>query len=157
MAKGNGGTRTSISGRINGSGIFTQDDLSNFFTSVDKVFLKKYNKEDDDTARALGGDRLGTVFAPKGDVENVSVSSIHPCQPGINAKQVVSLAQDIKENGMNEIPSAIKVGRDVYLLDGHHRVAAEIINSVRTVKIRLVEVSREEWKQQKKQIITHGK
>lgn len=150
MAKGNGGTRASVNGRVTGTGIFTPDDLSSFFTSVDKVFLKKYNKEDDDTARALGGDKLGTVFAPKGDVENVSVSSIHPCQPGINAKQVVSLAQDIKENGMNEIPSAIKVGRDVYLLDGHHRVAAQIINGVKKVKVRLVEVSREEWNQQKK-------
>ena len=149
MAKGNGGTRTSRGNVSIGANVFTNADLSNYFTSIDKVFPNKYNKEDDDTARALAGDRLGTVFAPKGEIQEVNISAIHPCQSGINAKQVVSLAQDIKENGMNEIPSAIKVGRDVYLLDGHHRVAAEIINGEKKVKVRLVEVSREEWNQQK--------
>lgn len=154
MAKGSGNTRNN---GIPSRGVstapqspFSPSDLRSYFTSVDKVFYRKYSAADDKTAREIAKDRVGTVFAPKGEIKSISVSSIQPAQEVINASRVLSLATDINKNGLNEIPTGLKVGETVYLLDGHHRVAAQIILGQKKVKIRIVEASQAEWNNKNK-------
>lgn len=153
--KGNAGTRHVDKTHVkkdNATGFFTEGELSRFHTDIDRVFRVKYNRESDDIARELAKDRVGTVFAPRGDVEYVSVSKIHPCQDGINAKRTMALVDSIKAEGFKEPAMALRVGNEVYLLDGHHRVAAAIIAGKKRVPLRIVTVTKQEWENMKKSL-----
>lgn len=128
---------------------FTDEEKAKFATDIDRIFVNKYNQIDDDTARSIVGasDLLGTTFAPKGDIVMASVKNIHPCQNGVNAKNVIKIADSIAEEGLKDAPTALKVGNDYYLLDGHHRVAAEMIAGKQKVQLRVAEISKEEWQE----------
>ena len=143
--KGNSGTRSVDKTHTGRGNFFTQDELSRFHTDINRVFPVKYDRVSDDVARELARDRVGTVFAPKGDVENVSISKLHPCQDGINAKNTMALFDSIRNEGIKEPATALRVGDEVYLLDGHHRVAAAIIAGKKEVPLRIVKATKQEW------------
>lgn len=143
--KGNYGTRSVDKTHTGRGNFFTQEELSRFHTDINRVFPVKYDKVSDDVARELARDRVGTVFAPKGEVENVSVNRIHPCQDGINAKNTTALVESIKNEGIKEPATALQVGNEIYLLDGHHRVAAAIIAGKKEVPLRIVKATKQEW------------
>ena len=129
-------------GRV--SGFFTAEEKSKWSTSIDRVFPNKYDEVEDKVSE-LFKDRFGSSFAPVGKTVDVSVDVLHSTQNGINAKNVISLAESIEKNGLTELPTAIRVGGDVFVKDGHHRVAAEILAGKKTVPMRVIEVSPEEW------------
>jgi hypothetical protein len=145
--KGNSGTRSVDKTHTGRDSFFTESELSRFHTDINRVFPVRYDKESDDVARELARDRVGTVFAPKGEVRNVSVNRIHPCQDGINAKNTMALVESIKNEGIREPATALQVGNEIYLLDGHHRVAAAIIAKKKQVPLRIVTATEEEWEE----------
>lgn len=55
------------------------------------------------------------------------------------------IKDSIRAEGLHNPPPCVKVGEDFYLVDGHHRTAAQIALGYKTIKVRAVEVSPEEW------------
>ncbi len=82
----------------------------------------------------------------RGDVFEVAASCIHPTQRSVRNESVKHFMKAYEEGRTPDgFPAGIKVGGDIYLLDGHHRTAAQIALGYKTIKVRAVEVSPEEW------------
>lgn len=114
-------------------------------TNTDKIFLNKYNENNDNVARS-GWIDGGTVFAPKGTIENVKMKDIVPGQKVVGTNNLKNVAKSMAAEGQKETPFGVKVGGKVILLDGHHRVGAQIISGKKSTPIRVVTVSQKEWK-----------
>ena len=114
-------------------------------TNTDKIFLNKYNENNDNVARS-GWIDGGTVFAPKGTIENVKMKDIVPGQKVVGTQNLKNVAKSMAAEGQKETPFGVKVGGKVILLDGHHRVGAQIISGKKSTPIRVVTVSQKEWK-----------
>lgn len=148
MSKGSGGTRGN--GRpVNSVSASKVDKFLNGETGwtvdVNKIFKQKYNEADDKIARA-GWIDSGTIFAPKGTVETVNARDIQPGQAVVGNENLRNIAKSMASEGQKEIPFGIRVGSKIILLDGHHRVGAQIISGQNTVKVRLLNISLEDWK-----------
>lgn len=78
-------------------------------------------------------------------VLDAPIDSIWPSQPLISWLKVGELMKSIRAEGLHNPPPCVKVGEDFYLVDGHHRTAAQIALGYKTIKVRAVEVSPEEW------------
>lgn len=114
-------------------------------TNTDKIFLNKYNENNDNVARA-GWIDTGTVFAPKGNIETVKMKDIVPGQKVVGTSNMKNIAKSMASEGQKETPFGVKVGGKVILLDGHHRVGAQILSGKKSTPIRLVTVSQKDWK-----------
>ena len=116
-------------------------------TETNSIFQNKYNENNDNVARA-GWIETGTVFAPKGTVQTVKMKDIVPGQKVVGTSNLKSVAKSMATEGQKETPFGVRVGKNgkVILLDGHHRVGAQIISGKKSTPIRIVTVSKEAWK-----------
>lgn len=85
------------------------------------------------------------LFGAAGAEYEAPAERIHNTQPIIFEKKVEMLADSIRAEGLRNPAPCVKVGEDFYLVDGHHRTAAQIALGYKTIKVRAVEVSPEEW------------
>ena len=60
----------------------------------------------------------------------VNVDNIIPNQDYLNKDQVTKY-----QKTKGELPLGVMIGKDVILFDGHHRVAAEILNGTKQIKM----------------------
>ena len=124
---------------------FSEEEKKKWSTSTDKVFKVKYDESLARASEEVSKGRMGSLWSPAGEEMAVDISRLHATQNGINAKNVISLAEDISKNGITDLPTAIKVGNEYYLLDGHHRIAAEIIAGKNEVNLRVVKVPKSDF------------
>ena len=117
-----------------------------FTTDINKIFMNKYDKDIDDVARGKWYD-TGTVFAPNGTVQTVKMKDIIPGQSVVGTSNLKSVAKSMAKEGQKETPFGVRVGnsKKVVLLDGHHRVGAQIISGSKSTKIQVVTVSAKDW------------
>lgn len=114
---------------------FTEEEKKKWAYDVDGIFKVKYDKAVDEAARSLGT-QTSVFGASKNKVAQFDVSQIVPCQDGINPKNVIHIAESIAQDGLQELPYGYKIGDRIYLMDGHHRVAADIIAGKTKIAIR---------------------
>ena len=72
-----------------------------------------------------------------GEIAEVDINAIFPCQSIINKTRLIELMIYLRDNEVPGYPMGIKVGNEVYLLDGHHRVSAQILMGKKTVMMHL--------------------
>lgn len=72
-----------------------------------------------------------------GEIAEVDINAIFPCQSIINKTRLIELMIYLRDNEVPGYPMGIKVGEDVYLLDGHHRVSAQILMGKKAVVMHL--------------------
>ena len=147
MGKRSNGTRgtnssnSSRSRKFNGGGVEEYVDKIAFnlygstkAVSVDNVFKNKYKKEVAEEVR--NSVEYESVFSkPKGDIETVSVSRLHPTQQYLVSENLKNISKiEISEDNL---PMGVLRNGKVYVVDGHHRIAADIIKGRRKVRIRL--------------------
>lgn len=102
--------------------------------NVNRIFTNKYNEEEANIIRSSLG--YESVFSkPTGDVKAVSVSKIHPTQEYVGAENLKNISR--AKIDKNDIPMAILKEGEVYIIDGHHRVAINILNGEKKIKVRL--------------------
>lgn len=73
----------------------------------------------------------------KGTIEEVDINSIYPCQQVLICSKVIDLMLYLRDNEVPGYPIGLKIGEDVYLVDGHHRVSAQILLGRKTVMMLL--------------------
>lgn len=78
-------------------------------------------------------------------VREVKVENIYPNQDIFSPRRVEELKKSIQAEGLRKYPTGLVVGDRCYLMDGHHRTVAQIQLGYKTIKVRAVEVSPEEW------------
>ena len=71
--------------------------------------------------------------------------SVNPSQPIISWYKVSNLMTSIRTEGLHNPPVGVMIENEFYIVDGHHRTAAQIALGYKTIKVRAVEVSKEEW------------
>ena len=82
----------------------------------------------------------------RGSIVEVSVEDLYPSQGTMNGN--IILEYIIAINNGKALPPAegIKLGDRIYILNGHHRVAANIILGNKTVEMSVVNMSNSEAK-----------
>lgn len=73
----------------------------------------------------------------KGEIVEVDINTIFPCQSIISKTRLIELMIYLRDNDVPGYPTGIKVGEEIYLLDGHHRVSAQILMGKKTVMMHL--------------------
>lgn len=68
-------------------------------------------------------------------IENIQLSKIVPNQEYLNEEKV----NEYRKNMGNKIPLAIKFRDYVVLFDGHHKVAAAILNGDKQMKMKILD------------------
>jgi len=157
MAKGSGGTRTNsphtgyngaiqkINSKIKGD--FTPKSVfGHTLTLGDNAGVSKLR------SWLTGGTdpydinfrKLDEVLSARGKEVDVKTSDIYPIQKYLNKEQVARYIANPSQNLSNRKLSVtgyrLPNGK-VLLDDGHHRVAAQIINGSKTVKVRVVDIN----------------
>ena len=79
----------------------------------------------------------------------VDISHIHTTQETVDANYVNKI---INEGGSKEPITGLKVGNEVYIFDGHHRAAAMIAKGAKDLPIKVVSVTKLEFKKKMKEI-----
>ena len=73
------------------------------------------------------------------------MSDIVPGQKVVGTDNLRNVAKAIAAEGQKETPFGVRVGSKVVLLDGHHRVGAQIISGKKSTSVRVVTVSQKDW------------
>lgn len=114
---------------------------------IGMIFPRGYNYGQEQIGRGIakhiGYDNLMDVN--KGVFEDVDIKRIIPCQTVISTARIIQYMLYLREH--DDIPGnpiAIRIGEDVYLLDGHHRVAAQILLGRQTVRILVTELKEDD-------------
>lgn len=113
---------------------------------IGMIFPRGYNYGQEQIGRGIaqhiGYDNLMDIN--KGVIEDVDIKKIIPCQTVISTARIIQYMLYLKDNDVPGNPIAIRVGEDVYLLDGHHRVSAQILLGKQTVKILVTELKEDD-------------
>ena len=112
---------------------------------INQIFPRGLNYDKEKFARGIAA-RIGynnLSDLTKGDIEEIEVQAIWPCQQMLSKTKVIGLALYLTDHDVPGYPIGIRVNDDVYLLDGHHRIAAQIIAGKKRVKIHTTDVSSE--------------
>lgn len=113
---------------------------------IDKIFPKGLDIAKEHfgrtTASILGYNNL--CDEKKAVVMDIDVNDIVPCQEVLDKTKVIELILYIRDKEVPGYPVGIKLGDEVYLLDGHHRVSAQILAGRKTVKMLITELNENE-------------
>lgn len=109
---------------------------------IDKVFPFEYSIGLSSKIRLLS-EKTGAFEGRDAKVEDVPLDKVHPGQSFIRPEHVVVLYECMNEWENTAFPTALKVGDEYYVLDGHHRVMAKILADEKTMKMKITEVSME--------------
>lgn len=111
----------------------------NKFNLIEELFSNKFN-----TKETVVANRVLKSNKEKEHM-NVSINKIHPCQPVIDGSIVIKyFLSNNKMEGLEPI-TGVKVEDEVYLCDGHHRVAAQILSNENEIEMDIVSITKEEW------------
>lgn len=89
--------------------------------------------------------RKGLFSGEAGEIVNVEVAHIFPCQDYLNKQRLNELLED-RDNSVHwDPPMGVKLGEDVFLIDGHHRASALISFGNDTISMKVIEITKEEW------------
>lgn len=113
---------------------------------IDKIFPKGF-----DVVKEHFGRNIGSVIGynnlndeKKATVIDIDVNDIVPCQEVLDKTKVIELILYIRDKEVPGYPIGFKLGDEVYLLDGHHRVSAQILAGRKTVKMLITELNEDE-------------
>ncbi len=113
---------------------------------IDKIFPKGL-----DIAKEHFGRTIASIFGyanfcdeKKAAVMDIDVNDIVPCQEVLDRTKVIELILYIRDKEVPGYPVGIKLGDEIYLLDGHHRVSAQILAGRKTVKMLITELNEDE-------------
>lgn len=114
---------------------------------IGQIFPRGYNygqeKIGRNLAQNIGYNNLMDIN--KGVFEDVDIKKIIPCQTVISTARIIQYMLYLREH--DDVPGnpiAIRIGEDVYLLDGHHRVSAQILLGRQTVRILVTELKEDD-------------
>ena len=114
---------------------------------IGQIFPRGYNYGQEhigrNIAQHIGYDNLMDIN--KGVFEDVDIKRIIPCQTVISTARIIQYMLYLKEH--DDVPGnpiAIRIGEDVYLLDGHHRVSAQILLGKTSVRILVTELKEDD-------------
>lgn len=112
---------------------------------INKIFPSGYDMDREHFARSMASKiGYGNLFnLDNGDIIEIDVDSIFPCQSIINKTRLIELMIYLRDNDVPGYPIGIKIEKDVYLLDGHHRVSAQILMGKKKVTMHLVTFSKD--------------
>ena len=136
MAKNSGGTRSSKTLKVYNIGGHKEYKVGDIFkNSVPNDGVSDY------AVREIGQE----MFMFSGGMKmNVNINNIYPTQETVK----VSAVNEYKAKSGEGI-QGVKVGEKVYIFDGHHRAAAQILNKKKTIQINIVEVSKSKFEKKK--------
>ena len=127
-------------GRPHGEGHYTRDsDL------IARIFPRGLDESKEHYARGIAS-RYGysnLCDESKGEIAEVDIDRIFPCQSILNKTKVIELILYLRDNDVPGYPMGIKIDDDVYLLDGHHRVSAQILMGRKKVMIHYTALTQE--------------
>lgn len=115
-------------------------------TLIDKIFPKGL-----DIAKEHFGRTIASILGynnlnddSKATLMDIDVNDIVPCQEVLDKTKVIELILYIKDNEVPGYPIGFKLGDEIYLLDGHHRVSAQILAGRKTVKMLITELNEDD-------------
>jgi hypothetical protein len=121
----------------------TFESFLNESADLSSIFKKKSTVDTYLDMRDFFRDKLGETYEDDIDKKTklfdkakeieVDVNDIVPNQDYLN-KEVVSKYQV----SQNKLPLGVMFGKDVVLFDGHHRVAADILNGAKKIKMLIL-------------------
>lgn len=113
---------------------------------IDKIFPLGLDKNKERfakiTALKIGHNVLYDL--DKGEITEVNINSIHPCQEFIDKTKLIELMIYLLNNDVPGYPIGVKIGNEVYLLDGHHRACAQILLGRKTIKMHLIAINEDD-------------
>ena len=112
------------------------------FGLVGRIFPKGYDNSIEVKAREVAS-RIGyNVICDlgQGTIEDVDIADICPCQQVMSKTKLIDLTLYVGKNEVPGVPSGIRMDGKICLLDGHHRVAAQIMRGTKKVKIHLTDI-----------------
>lgn len=118
------------------------DHLSLCADLINKIFPAGLDKGSEMCMRNIAAKIGYNVICDlnKGVIEDVDIDKICPCQEVLSKSRVIELILYIRENDVPGYPAAIRKDGFVYLLDGHHRVAAQILSGKKKIKIHITDI-----------------
>ena len=140
MAKASGGTRLSavqnttksISKKVDTISFPLFGDTNTMAVKVNDVFKLKYQKDEAEKIRA-SVKPISSFSKPIGKYEYIEVSKLHPTQEHIGANNLKTIAS-IKFDA-NNVPYGVLRNGKIYVIDGHHRVAAAILKGNKKIRM----------------------
>ena len=151
MAKSSGGTRGVDRTHKNGGIQRLSEKIDSLSTewhnskvlNLEKVFSHSVASSETQNAvkKAIeerGGFGRWGVIKPTETIKEVSLSSLYPTQDMILSSNVKSIAASISSEGIKEMPTAVNLNGKIYVMDGHHRVAAAILLKQKSIKLRIL-------------------
>ena len=112
---------------INSLSVFKKKQTVNTYLDMRDFFREKLGEEHEDNL-----DKKKKLFDKAKEIE-VDVNNIISNQDYLN-KEVVSKYQ----MSQNKLPLGVMFGKDVVIFDGHHRVAADILNGRTKIKMLIL-------------------
>ena len=112
---------------------------------IAKIFPRGLDESKEHYARGIAS-RYGysnLCDESKGEIAEVDIDRIFPCQSILNKTKVIEMILYLRDNDVPGYPMGIKIDDDVYLLDGHHRVSAQILMGRKKVMIHYTVLSQE--------------
>lgn len=109
-------------------------NTSTMAVKVNDVFKQKYQKSEAEKVRA-SVESTSSFAKPIGKYEYVSVNKMHPTQEYIGANNLKKIATINFE--ANDVPYGVQRNGEIYIIDGHHRVAAAILKGNKKIRILL--------------------
>lgn len=115
-------------------------------TLIGKIFPKGLDIAKENFARNVASIIGYNNFCDekKAAVIDIDVNDIVPCQEVLDKTKVIELILYIRDKEVPGYPIGFKLGDEVYLLDGHHRVSAQILAGKKTVKMLITELNEDE-------------
>lgn len=113
---------------------------------IDKIFPKGF-----DVVKERLGRNIGSIIGynnlcdeKKAAVMDIDVNDIVPCQEVLDKTKVIELILYIRDKEVPGYPIGFRLGNEIYLLDGHHRVSAQILAGRKTVKMLITELNEDD-------------
>ena len=108
--------------------------------SLSQIFGNEYDEEKGLTADYFG---KNIVDWSKAETTTISTKNLRSVQDVVFPEIVKKYMS--KGSSGNELIQVIRVGKTDYVFDGNHRAAAAILNGEKTIKVKIVKVSPEEF------------
>ena len=109
---------------------------------LNAIFPKGYDSAKERFARKIASEIGYAKLSEDGNgvIDEVGIDDIYPCQGFVNHTKIVEMMIYMRDNEVPGFPVGIRIGEDVYLIDGHHRVSAQILMGRKTVMMRITDI-----------------
>lgn len=136
----NGESNAQISDRIDS---MSSEWRGSKVVQLDKVFSHEVASASTQQAIKQAIDERGGfgrwgVIKPTETIEEVDLSSLYPTQDMILSSNLKSIVASMKNEGMKEMPTAVNLDGKIYVMDGHHRVAAALLMKQNRIRLRIL-------------------